>query len=319
MCRLFIFLMILTCISALPLGAQPLSLSLQADGALFEEAGDTVLFYQTAPKSLNGRYERSNYIHPLYGLDGAVLTEDFPADHLHHRGVFWAWHQIYIGEERIGDGWEIKDIAWKVTELEEIKAKGKARALRARVDWVSPLWTDASGSMKPFLKEEVILRVHPARKSYRLVDVELKLMALEPDMRLGGSEDPKGYGGFSPRIRMAEGIVFTGPQGAVEPETNPVSAEGWLDISAPIGKQGAWAGVSMLSHPDNPGYPNPWILRARGSMQNAVFPHPGAEAAPLPMDAPWHLKYRLVIHQGTAEAVNLGRLHKRYARTASRD
>ena len=29
---------------------------------------------------------RSNYIHPLYGPDGEVLTEDWSVDHPHHRG-----------------------------------------------------------------------------------------------------------------------------------------------------------------------------------------------------------------------------------------
>ena len=38
----------------------------------------------------------SCYIHPLYGLDGEVLTDDFPADHLHHRGVFWAWPHVTV-------------------------------------------------------------------------------------------------------------------------------------------------------------------------------------------------------------------------------
>lgn len=30
------------------------------------------------------RYTRSCYIHPLFSLDGQVLTDDFPKDHLHH-------------------------------------------------------------------------------------------------------------------------------------------------------------------------------------------------------------------------------------------
>src|SRR5688572_15782855 len=29
---------------------------------------------------------RAAYIHPLYGLDGELLTDDFPKDHTYHRG-----------------------------------------------------------------------------------------------------------------------------------------------------------------------------------------------------------------------------------------
>ena len=49
------------------------------------------------PKAKDGKLARANYVHPLLDLDGEPLTEDFPADHPHHRGVFWAWHQVRIG------------------------------------------------------------------------------------------------------------------------------------------------------------------------------------------------------------------------------
>jgi hypothetical protein len=42
---------------------------------------------------------RSSYMHPLYGLDCEVLTDDFPKDHYHHRGLFWAWPHVRIGDQ----------------------------------------------------------------------------------------------------------------------------------------------------------------------------------------------------------------------------
>jgi hypothetical protein len=42
---------------------------------------------------------RSDYIHPLYGLDGQELTKDWPLEHPHHRGIYWAWPEVdYRGE-----------------------------------------------------------------------------------------------------------------------------------------------------------------------------------------------------------------------------
>ncbi|WP_372934433.1 DUF6807 family protein, partial [Mariniphaga sediminis] len=72
----------------------------EEQGLLFTEGGENILFYQKAPKNHEGEYERRHYIHPLWGLDGTILTEDFPDDHLHHRGIFWAWHQVWIGDQR---------------------------------------------------------------------------------------------------------------------------------------------------------------------------------------------------------------------------
>ena len=43
---------------------------------------------------------RSDYIHPLYGLNGEVLTLDWPVDHPHHRGIYWAWPEVDFGTNR---------------------------------------------------------------------------------------------------------------------------------------------------------------------------------------------------------------------------
>src|SRR5687767_7565410 len=44
---------------------------------------------------------RSSYVHPIYGLDGEVLTDDFPKDHYHHRGLFWAWPHVKVGNQEV--------------------------------------------------------------------------------------------------------------------------------------------------------------------------------------------------------------------------
>ncbi|SVB38186.1 uncharacterized protein METZ01_LOCUS191040, partial [marine metagenome] len=51
-----------------------------ADGVLVTEGDAKVLFYQRTTKSRDGKHARANYVHPLYDLNGNVLTEDFPAD-----------------------------------------------------------------------------------------------------------------------------------------------------------------------------------------------------------------------------------------------
>src|SRR5688572_32025936 len=48
---------------------------------------------------------RSTYVHPLYGLDGEVLTDDFPKDHLGHRGLFWGWPHVTVGTQHY-DLWD---------------------------------------------------------------------------------------------------------------------------------------------------------------------------------------------------------------------
>ncbi|MBC2840273.1 DUF6807 family protein [Robiginitalea sp. SC105] len=321
MFRIYGFLLIFGI--AVPACSQQVSVDIRPGAAYFTEGADSILTYQIAEKSLDGAYGRANYIHPLFGLDGQVLSEDFPADHLHHRGIFWAWHQLYIDGKRIGDGWEIRDFSWEVKSVQEIGNQrntgalpGGARAIQAEVLWKSPLWTDPRGRELPLVREITRITAYPAKDAYRQIDVVISLIALEEGMRIGGSEDEKGYGGFSARIRLADGMAFTGPNGKVVPENLPVQAVGWLDISGPIGRGGADSGLTILSHPGNPGYPNPWILRASGSMQNAVYPHPGATAVPLSTTQPLILSYRLLVHKGNSRALDISKLHAGYSRTA---
>jgi len=86
------------------------------EGILFIEKDQNILFYQRMPKSIEGAYTRNNYIHPLWTLDGERLTEDGPPDHPHQRGIFWTWHQTYVGQTRLGDGWECREFVWDVAD-----------------------------------------------------------------------------------------------------------------------------------------------------------------------------------------------------------
>ncbi|ALJ06145.1 hypothetical protein APS56_13850 [Pseudalgibacter alginicilyticus] len=287
------------------ISAQKVDLIIKNDAAYFLEEKDSILNYQIAEKSLNGTYTRTNYIHPLYTLDGEILTEDFPPDHYHHRGVFWAWHQLYVGDKRIGDAWLIDDFSWEVINAIQLKPEEKSTILKVEVLWKSPQWRSKSGKQKPLVKEITKLKVYPLKENYRQIDIEISIQALEKNMRIGGSEDAKGYGGFSQRLKNVENIKFTGSQGKIEPTLLPVEADGWIDISGPFDQDDNLSGLSILSHPNNPGFPNPWILRSKNSMQNAVYPFPGKKAIPLSETHPTILRYRLLIHRGEANQIDI--------------
>jgi len=271
----------------------PLEAREDPEGILVSENGSPVLFYQRSPKSKDGEYQRANYIHPLYNLEGQVITEDFPADHLHQRGVFWTWHQILAGERRLGDGWECRDIQWDVLEAEAVETCGGAMLLKTRVHWKSPNWTGADGNMIPFVEEKAAITIYPAELQSRSIDFEISLRALAEGLRLGGSEDAKGYGGFSLRLLLPEDVSFRGIDGPVNPETNAVQAGPAIDVSGSRGTSGP-GGITVIQHPENPGFPQGWILRSSASMQNPAWP--GHNTVTLPSSNPVTLKYRLVLH-----------------------
>ena len=279
-------------------------------GFTIAEGKAKVMFYQRQHKSKNGKYSRANYIHPLYGLDGEIVTEDFPADHLHQRGIFWAWHQVWLGDKKLGDSWATKDFFWDVYDAKILDVDSQSRALQVHVHWKSPLWTDANGKQRAFVKEVTTIRVYCAQDDIRKIDFQISLLALEDGVRIGGSEDDKGYGGFTARIRLPDGLSFTGSNGSVEPKRTSVEAGPWLDFSGAFRKDGEVSGLAILCHDSSPGYPQPWILRRKGSAQNPVYP--GRYPILLSCEKPLVLRYRLIIHRGDVHHVNLDKLQAEY-------
>ncbi|MBN1821447.1 MAG: PmoA family protein [Prolixibacteraceae bacterium] len=261
-------------------------------GVLIKEGNNNVLFYQTEPKSRNGEFSRNNYIHPLWGIDGKVLTEDFPEDHLHQRGIFWAWHQILINSERIGDGWEIRNYKQDVNEIEFLVNKYGQGILKTEVVWKSDVWRKSN----PYLKEKNKITVFPKQGNIRRIDFELSLQALVVGLSLGGSEDEKGYGGFSARFILPGGVQFSGQNGKIQPETNAVEAGQFVNISGAMANNGKNGGIVIISNPENPGFPNSWILREKESMQNAKWP--GREPVEISTSEPTVFKYSLLLYKG---------------------
>lgn len=278
-------------------------------GYLFREGSDSVLVYRHEVVRPGHVHARSHYVHPLYSLSGAGLTVDFPADHPHQHGIFWAWHQVEVEGRRIGDAWIQDGVEWTVRDVEMLDDLA-APALRAHVEWTSPNYLDDAGRPVPFIEETATIQVHAAKAGFRSIDFTIAVRALAEGVRLGGSEDVKGYGGFSAHVRLPGDVRFTGQGGLVQPEDTEVLAGPWVDITGTIDENGP-SGIAIFQHPDNPGYPNPWILRSEASMQNVKWP--GAEPYLLPQDEVVVLRYRLIVHEGGTDAAIMQHAYEAYS------
>jgi hypothetical protein len=263
------------------------------DGFLFMEGKDSICYYQKKPKDKDGKYSRCNYISPLYGPDGSRLTEDFPADHPHHRGIFWAWPQVLIDNKPISDGWELKNLQQKVTSVEFMLKKGIG-IFNTTTEWKSPLWENGT---KAYLKEDTQITIHPKTENFRRIDFEIHLKALTDRLSIGGSDDEMGYGGFSTRLIWPTDVTFTGATGSVDPVNTAIEAGNSMNISGSFLKGEKKGGVIIWSDPSNPAPATSWIIRKETSMQNAAFP--GRKPVAISFDQPLVLKYSLLIYQDT--------------------
>ena len=304
--RFLCFSILVGLASLLP--AKPkLDYQITKEGVLITESGEKVLFYQRTTKAQQGKHARANYIHPLYDLSGNILTEDFPKDHPHHRGIFWAWHFLEVNGKRMGDGWTTSDRSWDVRKLKVEREKDESLTLHLNVHWKSIHWHEGK---KPIVNETTQIRIHPREGNLRKIDFDIRLLATQPDTRIGGAENEKGYGGFSTRIKLPEDIQFTGKNGTLTPQHTSVSAGPWMDMKGKF-NGGKTSGLTILCHPKSAGHPQSWILRDKKSMQNPVWP--GQKPKIISRKKPVILRYRLILHQGKASPASITQWEKNYS------
>ena len=279
------------------------------NGVTLLEDNEPLYHYQSSTKEQDGKYARSNYIHPFYGLHGEVLTEDFPDDHPHHRGIFWAWHQLYVEDRKAGDGWACEGLSWEVDKIKTKINYGYAE-LNARVFWRGKV--QGSAEEDQLIREETTITYQPIENG-KWYDFDIALTALKHGTAIGGSEDDKGYSGFSARLFLPDDLIFRNKDGVVEPQRTPVEAGPWIDMLGTFDSiQQLKSGVTIMNHPSNPDAFKGWILRAQKSMQNAAFP--GATTFPLPKGKTLHLRYRILVHPADWTAQDIETLYSAYQR-----
>lgn len=240
---------------------------ISADRAVILDGEDTVAVYRISPRGRpDGSYERANYLHPVYAPDGSTLTEDFPPDHRHHRGIFWAWHQVYAGERRAGDAWECRDFSWDVSDV-RTERRGRRLVLSAAVIWRSRL--DEGEEPVALAQERVRVVFHPVRAGKRRIDFRIDIVPSVNDLSIGGSEDAKGYGGFSWRLPLPADVAFYANGQELQPTETALAAGRKLRIAGTFSRGFRQLTLQQIGQP---GGVYPWILRKQGSMQNVAFP-----------------------------------------------
>ena len=99
------------------------------DRVIVLEDGKPYLVYNFGPQLKMGAPEdrkRCCYIFPVYTPAGVSVTDDFPKDHYHHRGLFWAWPVIETASGTY-DLWTLKEGG---APLQEMAGTGVGRNRR---------------------------------------------------------------------------------------------------------------------------------------------------------------------------------------------
>lgn len=258
------------------------------NGVTVTEDDRPVLFYRTRPADPATEPGRLNYVHPLYAPDGTILTEDRPADHPHQRGLFWSWHQVRLGDRIVADGWFMKGLTFVVKKTRFATDRTGAGKLVLDVDWI----VSSGPELVYVATETTTVRVQPLKKGARRVDFATVITPTVDGLSLGGSDDAKGYGGFSLRLIAPDRLVFGSQGKGVVPQVGPVTAGSSMGFAWPSQPGLSQWAVGLSCKVD--GKPiTQWILRKELSMQNCVWP--GRAPVALVKGRPLKLETALVV------------------------
>ena len=196
----------------------------------------------------NRRYARarSDYIHPLHGPDGEILTADWSKDHPHHRGVYWAWPEVDWRGKR-GDLHALQTVIARPTANVKLQSGAESARIEAENLW---LWEDET----PIVREATVMCVHKAGTEGRHIDLRFDFEALADDVAIA-RRGADAYGGLNIRLSPIKDMQLIH-------HADPVGAEprrAWSDSLGirPGGTRSV--GLAVFEKTTNPDYPGDYI------------------------------------------------------------
>ncbi|HWQ91321.1 MAG TPA: DUF6807 family protein [Clostridia bacterium] len=241
---------------------------------------------------------RSTYIHPLYGLDGEILTDDFPKDHYHHRGLFWAWPHVTTGGKHY-DLWMLNGVAQKFERWLGREATSSNAVLKVQNGWYA-------GDRK-IMDERVTISVHPATQDARAIDLDFTWTPQDEAVTLAGAEG-KSYGGLTLRFSPRTKTVITTPLGIDEKDL-PMTRLAWADLTAQYPGVEQPTGAAIFVSKTHPDFPPMWLTRHYGVL---CLGWPGVEPMTFPAGKPIRCQYRVWIHKGNVDGAVLQKAYDAY-------
>jgi hypothetical protein len=274
----------------------------EAGRVIFRDGTRELGVYQAeslpVPSGVDVIQRRGGYLHPLRTPAGHVVTGDFPADHRHHHGVWFAWTKaVWAG--RPTDFWNVGSGLGGVEggEVRRVWNEAGAGCLKVghrAVDY-------SSGVREVVLEEEWEVRFGTGRSGDRKFN--------RVDVTVGQRVVGKGplvlpeyhYGGFAFRgvdaWSGAEGMQVRASGGVTGRGETEGGGRVWVAVTGAVGEGGRErASVVVMGHPTNFRYPEP--VRMHPKDPYFCFAPQRAGAFALEPEKPHAVSYRLVIVDG---------------------
>jgi len=274
---------------------------------------------QQPPEGSPAYYQRSGFIHPLYSPGGQVLTNDFPADHMHQHGIFLAMVNTTFQDQSI-DFWNQQNKTGTVTHVEVIDTiSGPVFAgFTCRLQHLAIPENDTT----IVLDEIWQVNVYNV-DTYFVWDITSTLTcAAEEALHMneyhyGGMAFRASAQWFDPDYQPNEDSManYLGEgQGGFITREGKTRIDGnharpyWVDMHGMI--DGEPVGVCIMDHPNNFRYPQP--VRIHPSMPYFCFAPMVLGPFDIEPEEIYRSSYRFISHQGAPDTTQLNTYWQAY-------
>jgi len=282
--------------------------------------GKTALVYRSEKTDLppnrpdlNPIFERGGYIHPVLSPSGKQITDDYPSNHKHHHGIWFAWTHTEF-EGRAPDFWNMGDKKGTVEFVSLDKTwSGPVHAgfisKHRQIDLTAP-------KPKTALNETWNVKLfaigNDAQRPYFVFDLEVTdTCAADAPLKLPQYR----YGGIGVRGNWAwngkDKLNFLNSEGMTDrSKGDKAETVGrWAHMGGML--DGGLTGIAVLGHPDNVRAPQPQRIHPTEPFLN-LAPQQAGDVEITP-GKPLTLRYRFVVADGAPDKTELDRLWNDYA------
>lgn len=249
---------------------------------------------------------RGGYIHPVFTPKGKIVTDDYPSDHYHHHGIWFAWTKTEF-EGKHPDFWNVGDGTGRV-DFEKV---GKT--------WSGPVYAGFTSfqkyvaltgeAPKTALNEEWDVRVYDLGSDYFVFDIVATQECASASPLI--LEEYR-YGGMGVRgnreWKDKSKVSFLTSEGKTRADGNATRGR-WCHIGGSV--DGQLVGLAVLDHPSNFRAPMPLRIHP----DDPYFNYAPSQMGRFQIDPgkKFVLRYRYVVSDGPPDAKLLDRLWNDYA------
>lgn len=281
---------------------------------VFRSGTNEMFRYQAEPGELPRAdipeiYRRGGYLQSLTTPFGRQVTDDFPANHLHHHGVWSPWTRTEF-EGRRPDFWNMGEGKGRVefVAVDRIWNEERAAGLVARHRFVDLLAVPP----KTVLDEtwEVRASAGPGARPDFWIDWKSTQTCATP---VALTLPEYHYGGFGLRGNGAwngatNGLFLASTGDSDRLKINATRSR-WFWMGGLV--DGEIAGVAVLCHPSNDRFPQP--MRLHPTEPFFCYAPQQLGTMEIRPGTPYVARYRLVLMDGRPDARELETLWKEYA------